>query len=44
MKEVCKLNLENDPRDYSFKDIEHILQTSAKRKPKWHSKSRSEQT
>ena len=44
MKEACKLNLENDPRDYGSKDIEHILQTSAKRKPKWHRQIRSEQT
>ena len=44
MKEVCKLNIENDPCDYGSKDLEHILQTWVKRKPKWHRQSRSEQT
>ena len=33
---VCKLRLENDPRDYGSNDIEQILQSSVKRKPKWH--------
>ena len=33
---VCKLWLENDPRDYGSNDIEQILQSSVKRKPKWH--------
>ena len=36
MKEVCKLRLKYDPRDYGSKDIEQILQSSAKRRPKWH--------
>ena len=36
MKEVCKLRLENDPHDHGPKDIEQILQSSVKRKPKWH--------
>ena len=36
MKEVCKLRLKNDPHDCGFKDIEQILQSLAKRKPKWH--------
>ena len=35
-KLVCKLRLENDPRDYGSYDIEQILQSSVKRKPKWH--------
>ena len=26
LKEVCKLRLENDPHDYSSKDVEQILQ------------------
>ena len=33
---VCKLRLENDPRDYGSNDIEQILQSSVKRKTKWH--------
>ena len=33
---VCKLRLENDPRGYGSNDIEQILQSSVKRKPKWH--------
>ena len=33
---VCKLRLEIDPRDYGSNDIEQILQSSVKRKPKWH--------
>ena len=35
---VCKLRLENDPRDYGSYDIrvEQILQSSGNRKPKWH--------
>ena len=33
---VCKLRLENDPHDYGSNDIEQILQSSVKRKPKWH--------
>ena len=33
---VCKLRLENDPRYYGSNNIEHILQLSVKRKPKWH--------
>ena len=33
---VCKLRLENDPRDYGSNDIEQILQSSVKRKPKWY--------
>ena len=36
VKEVCKLRLENDPHDYGSKDIEQILESSVKRKPKWH--------
>ena len=32
---VCKLRLENDPRHYDSNDIEQILQSSVKRKPKW---------
>ena len=36
---VCKLRLENDPRDYGSNDIEQILQSSVKRKPKWHRQS-----
>ena len=35
-KLVCKLRLENDPRDYGSYDIEQILKSSVKRKPKWH--------
>ena len=35
-KIVCKLRLENDPHDYGSNDIEQILQSSVKRKPKWH--------
>ena len=26
LKDICKLRLENDPHDYSSKDVEHILQ------------------
>ena len=33
---VCKLRLENDPRDYGSNIIEQILKSSVKRKPKWH--------
>ena len=33
---VCKLRLENDPRDYGSNNIEQILQSSVKRKPKLH--------
>ena len=33
---VCKLRLENDQRDYGSNDIEQILQSLVKRKPKWH--------
>ena len=33
---VCKLRLENDPPDYGSNDIEQILQSFVKRKPKWH--------
>ena len=33
---VCKLRLENDPHDHSSNDIEQILQSSVKSKPKWH--------
>ena len=33
---VCKLRLENEPRDYGSNDIEQILQSLTKRKPKWH--------
>ena len=33
---VCKLRLENDPCDYGSNDIEQILQSSVKRKLKWH--------
>ena len=35
---VCNLRLENNPRDYvsNDSDIEQILQSSVKRKPKWH--------
>ena len=36
MREVCKLRLENDPHDYGSKDIDPILQSSVKRKPKRH--------
>ena len=36
VKEVCKLRLENDPHDYGSKNVEQILQSSVKRKPKWH--------
>ena len=36
VKEVCKLRLENDPHDNGSKDIERILESSVKRKPKWH--------
>ena len=32
---VCKLRLENDI-DYGSNDIEQILQSSVKMKPKWH--------
>ena len=34
MTEVCKLRLDNDPRDYGSKNKEQILQSSVKRKPK----------
>ena len=33
---VCKLRLGNDSHDYGSNDIEQILQSSVKRKPKWH--------
>ena len=33
---VCKLRLENDTRDYGSNNIEQILETSVKRKHKWH--------
>ena len=33
---VCKLKLENFPGDYGSSDIEQILQSSVKRKSKWH--------
>ena len=36
MKEVCRLRLDKDPHGYGSKDIEQILQSLAKRKPKWH--------
>ena len=36
VKEVCKLILENEPHDYGSRDIAQILQSSVKRKPKWH--------
>ena len=37
MEEVCKLRLEIDPMYYyGSKDIEQILYSSVKRKPKWH--------
>ena len=32
----CKLRLENDLHDYGSNDIKQILQSSVKRKPKWH--------
>ena len=35
-KIVCKLRLENDLRDDGSNDIEQILQSLVKRKPKWH--------
>ena len=35
-KTVCKLRLENDPRDYGSNNINQILQSLVKRKPKWH--------
>ena len=35
-KIVCKLRLENDPGDYGSNNIVLILQSSVKRKPKWH--------
>ena len=34
MKEVCKVRFENVPHDYGSKEIEQILQSSLKRKPK----------
>ena len=33
---VCKLRLETDQRDYDSNDIEQILQSYVKRKPKLH--------
>ena len=36
MKLVCKMRLENVPHDYGSKDIEQILESSIKKKPKWH--------
>ena len=36
VKDVCKLILENDPHDKGSKDLAQILQSSVKRKPKWH--------
>ena len=33
---VCRLRLENNPRDYGSNGIEQLLQSSVKRKPKWH--------
>ena len=30
---VCKLRLENDPRDYCSNDCEQILKSSVKMKP-----------
>ena len=35
-EKVCKLRLENDPRDYGSNNLEQILQSSVKGKPKWH--------
>ena len=31
---VCRLRLGNDPRNYGSNDIEQLLQSSVKRKPK----------
>ena len=33
---VCRLRLENNTRDYGSNGIEQLLQSSVKRKPKWH--------
>ena len=33
---VYKVRLESNPLDYGSNDIEQLLQSSVKRKPKWH--------